>query len=334
MTIPDFGALVISLDFEIHWGVRDTRAPDSDYRTNLLGVRQAIPAVLDLFEKYGIAATWATVGLLFARSRAEAMETAPRTRPAYQNPALDPYDEPLGEGEDDDPLHYAPSLIDAIRHRPGQEIGSHTYSHYYCLEPGQTAETFRADLDSATAIAGRHGIVLRSIAFPRNQFNPAYLAVMRNAGIRVYRGNESSWIYQARTTHSPLIRGARLLDQYVPLSGTHLTGWTSVAQPEGLANIPASRFLRPYSPGLRHLDGLRMLRIESEMREAASLQQIYHLWWHPHNFGRSTAENLAFLEAILLRFAGMRARYGMRSLNMAQAAAMVIPSLSKEASTS
>jgi hypothetical protein len=35
------GALVISLDFELHWGVRDKRSVAS-YRENLLGARRAV----------------------------------------------------------------------------------------------------------------------------------------------------------------------------------------------------------------------------------------------------------------------------------------------------
>jgi len=73
-TNPDFGALVISLDFELHWGMRDKCAPDGPYRENLLGARKAIPWILDLFEEFDVAATWATVGFLFAKPRSEREE--------------------------------------------------------------------------------------------------------------------------------------------------------------------------------------------------------------------------------------------------------------------
>ena len=43
-----------------------------------------------------------------ARSRAQAERLRPAIRPAYRDPRLDPYAVPVGEGEDDDPLHYAP----------------------------------------------------------------------------------------------------------------------------------------------------------------------------------------------------------------------------------
>ena len=46
------------LDVELRWGVHDLVPPDGgEYRANLLGVRAAVPQLLDLFEEYGIAAT-------------------------------------------------------------------------------------------------------------------------------------------------------------------------------------------------------------------------------------------------------------------------------------
>src|SRR5215218_1692446 len=130
---PRYGALVISLDFEFHWGVRHTTPPDGPYRRNLLGVWEAVPKMLALFEEYGIAATWATVGFLFAKSRQELEEFSPSVKPLYANPLLSPYQEPIGESEIDDPLHFTPSLIDVIRKTPHQELATHTFSHYYCL---------------------------------------------------------------------------------------------------------------------------------------------------------------------------------------------------------
>ena len=63
-------SFIISLDFELMWGVRDHRGL-ADYGDAVLGVRRAIPEILARFEAAGIRATWATVGLLFARTREE-----------------------------------------------------------------------------------------------------------------------------------------------------------------------------------------------------------------------------------------------------------------------
>lgn len=317
--LPEFGALVISLDFAIHWAVRYRYPAHGTYGAKLLGVRRVVPQLLRIFEEFEVAATWATVGFLFARSRAELRQFSPVVRPSYRDPVLSPYEEELGEAEDDDPLHYAPTLIAAIRDTPRQEIGTHTFSHYYCLEPGQDREAFRADLASAIAIAQQHGIQIRSIVFPKNQHNADYDDVLSSAGIRCFRGNTPGWMYAAtlvEEARSPLMRGGRLLNAYVPLSGQRTSRWHALVQPNGLCNVPASLFLRPYSPRLRRLDSLRLRRIAGLMHRAAVSREIVHLYWHPHNFGVHLEENLSVVRAILGTFARYRETHGMQSLSM------------------
>lgn len=322
MTAELPGALVISLDFELHWGVRDKVAPDGAYRANLLGARRAIPRILALFEEYGVAATWATVGLLFARTRAEAAAHFPERAPGYRDPRLSPYGEAIGEDEANDPLHFGASLLDGISRVGRQEIATHTFSHYYCLEEGQSREDFAADLRSARAIAAARGIDLRSIVFPRNQHNPAYDDLLRDAGIVCYRGNQPAPPYRAvrEADLTTGMRAVRLADSYLPIHGRHTTAWEEVRQPSGLANVPASLFLRPFHPRLAALEPLRLARIGGTLDAAARRRRIAHLWWHPHNFGAHLTENLAFLRAVLERFARLRDRYGMRSMTMHEVA--------------
>src|SRR5205085_4017030 len=106
------GRFVTSLDFELHWGVRDVWSVD-DYRANLEGVRDVVPRLLDLFALRSVHATWATVGFLMADSREQLLDHLPSVRPAYRDNRLDPSAELplLGEDERDDPFHYAPSLV-------------------------------------------------------------------------------------------------------------------------------------------------------------------------------------------------------------------------------
>ena len=313
------GAFVVSLDFELHWGVRDRKSLTGPYRANLLGAREVIPRLLDLFDEFDIAATWATVGFLFANCREELIHHFPHIRPAYNNEALNPYTELLGEREEDDPLHYAPSLVSMIKVRQRQEIGTHTFSHYYCLETGQTEESFLADLKSAVCIAAKRGVDLKSIVFPRNQVNVRYLSCLKEVGITSYRGPEQGWMNEARSRAGETVmrRGARLADQYIPVSGRKNTRWEDVTDERGQCNVRSSMFLRPYSEALRHLDALRLARISSCIRHAAENGEIFHLWWHPHNCGVHIQENLAFLRRILLVVAHCRREYGMESLSMA-----------------
>ena len=322
---PGFGALVISLDFEIHWGVRYRYDAHGEYRANLLGVRRAVPEMLREFARYDVAATWATVGFLFARSRDELRQFSPAIRPAYTDPTLSPYDEPLGETEADDPLHYAPTLIDAIVATPRQELATHTFSHYYCLEAGQDRAAFRADMASANAIARQHGRTFRSIVFPRNQHNPDYDDVLLDAGIRCIRGNTLGWMNRiTRVEGSTLpMRVGRVLNAYAPVNGQPTIPWRGILRPSGLCDVPASLFVRPYSPSLRRFDAVRLRRIAGMMRRAAMANEIVHLYWHPHNFGLHLEESIVFLRGILEAFARLRDSHGLRSISMGEVAETV-----------
>ncbi|HWP46788.1 MAG TPA: polysaccharide deacetylase family protein [Candidatus Limnocylindrales bacterium] len=316
------GIFVISLDFELYWGVRDRKTLES-YKENLLGVRSVIPRLLELFEEYSIHATWATVGFLFFENRDELLRGLPVKKPAYVNSKLCPYEEihQIGWNEEEDPFHYAPSWIRLISSFPYQEIGSHTFSHYYCLEQGQDIEAFKDDLSAAIKAAGNYSLELKSLVFPRNQFNGEYLSVCKEMGIKAYRGNENSWIYRPRSREeeSLLRRVLRFIDAYVNISGhnSYSMGTLGSTLP---CNIPSSRFLRPYSHRLKVLEPLRLRRILSDLTYAARRRWIYHLWWHPHNFGIHLEENLSFLRKILDHFLSLKEAYGMESLNMGELA--------------
>ncbi|NVO32115.1 polysaccharide deacetylase family protein [Hymenobacter lapidiphilus] len=319
---PSQGHFIISLDFELNWGVRDQQTL-AVYGPNLLGVRQAIPATLALFTEFGLRATWATVGLLFFENKQQLLANLPNIRPQYVDPNLSPYSavDQIGDDEASDPYHFGHSLLAQIRATPGQEVATHTFCHYYCLERGQTAESFAADLAAATAVAHEQDITLRSLVFPRNQYNAQYVAICEAQGISSYRGNEKSWIYRERSEEQQSLykRGVRLLDAYLDLSGPNCHTLADIAQ-QFPYNIPASRFLRPWSGKLRTLEKLRLRRILRGMEYAARHGQVFHLWWHPHNFGANLTENMTVLRRIAEHYRYLNTRFGLQSQTMADLA--------------
>ena len=56
--------------------------------------------------------------------------------------------------------------------------------------------------------------------------------------------------------------------------------------------------------------------IERNMMMAANSGRAYHLWWHPHNFGRDIDAYINALKQILSHFDALRAAFGMRSSHM------------------
>jgi len=313
------GRLVISFDFELFWGVRDSTTLER-YGPNILGVREAIPRLLETFERHGIRATWGTVGLLFFDDRDELLAHLPEVRPDYADPRLSSFAaiRDIGPDEKRDPYHFGLSLIRKILACPGQEIGTHTFSHYYCLEAGQDEAAFRADLGAARRAAERIGVQLRSITFPRHQINDGYLGTCRELGLIAYRGQPRSWMHDPYGRRMPLRRALRLADSYVAVSG-HESG-RARRGPGGMIDVPASRFLRPFTPRLAPLENLRLRRLTGEMRRAAQGGAIYHLWWHPHNFGLNMDANFAVLDRLVATFRELALEHGMQASTMAEVA--------------
>ena len=313
------GTLLVSLDFELFWGMLDVCELDA-YRDNVLGGRKAIPRLLALFEKYGIHATWATVGFLFAETYEELKAYFPEGNgmPTYDKQTLDPYDwfARIGGDEASAPCFYGPSLIRMVAQTPGQEIGSHTFSHYYCREKGQTVEQFRADMAAARKIAADHGYELTSVILPRNQCEPEYTEVFRELGFTAYRDEENDWIHE-KIRFRPLLRLLRLADVYLPLTG--LGGYMPKKE-DGIWNLVGSRMYKPILKPLMCLEGLKLHRIKAQMRHAAKNGLTCHLWWHPHNIGIMTDKHLQQLEEIFSYYQKLKEAYGMESLTMKEAA--------------
>lgn len=324
------GILTISLDFELHWGSFE-KWPLNERRKYFLETRKVIPRMLSLFRTFGVHATWATVGMLFFENRRELMNTMPSIRPSYSKKTLSAYsfiaNQGIGESEIDDPFHFAASLVAEISATPFQEVGSHSFSHFYCNEPGQTLQEFKVDLRTAQSVAREKiGVSLRSFVFPRNQFNEEYLRVCFEEGFVIVRENPKDWFWSIGSTEheSYWKRLNRGMDAYLPI------GKKNTFQLEDLKNsndlpicLPASRLLRPYATYESVFNLRRIRRVCNEMESAARDGEVYHLWWHPHNFGWYPNENLDGLKRILDHFSHCREKYGMCSLSMGEIADQV-----------
>ena len=306
------GVFTVTLDFELFWGIRQSEPLDKA-RARLIGGRDAVRPILTLFKRFEVHATWATVGALMCDSRERALALAPSH--ARADVAL------TGEDERSDPWHFAPSLVAEIGATPNQEIATHTFSHLCCLETQDAAAKLTAELQASQRAASAHRAQLTSLVFPRNELTPALVSAAGAAGMRAYRGNPRSGLYNPdpRTARLPWRRALRLLDAYLPISGLNGHPLRPSRTP-GPVNVPASRFLRPVSRTLRVAEPLRLARILIEMTHAARRGCLYHLWFHEHNFGELRQENMRFLERLLTGFSALRKRYGMRSLTMGEVA--------------
>lgn len=327
------GIFTISLDFELHWGgFEKWRISDvsnlngsPDMSAYFVNTRRAIPLMLNAFRQAEVHATWATVGLLFCENRHALDQLVPIDKPGYHQQMLSAYhyleSQGIGADEESDPFHFGLSLIRQIGQTPGMEVASHTFSHFYTCEPGQTPNQFRADLQAARNAARRAGFDVRSLVMPRNQINSHYLSICREEGFESVRVNPRDWFWEILPNQPvPLWhRLNRTADAYVPLGMQKSFALKSVSCSDNEPwLIPASRFLRPYRPKHLFLNNLRLRRIKEEMTAAARLGEVYHLWWHPHNFGGYPEKSMAGLQDILNHFKALKKEYGMQSCTMAE----------------
>ena len=313
------GAFVISLDFELMWGIIDIASPEDYGKTNVGHVREVVHRMVELFEEYDVKATFATVGMLMVDNVDGIKKVMPSLFPSYNNNRLSPYENRyLDQIRDKDKrLYFAPDLIAYLQKSDNVEIGTHTFCHYYCYEEGQSIEQFEADLKTAIDVAHDRGITVNSIVFPRNQVSREYLTVCAKYGIESYRGNPDRFFAKPNSFWDSMRNKiGRFLDSYLNLGGRLSYSFDSINANERPINIKASRFFRPYLKKLYFLESLRINRIRKEIIYAAQHGEIYHLWWHPHNFGRDLIENFANLRKVLECFKMCSAQYGMKSMTM------------------
>ncbi len=302
---PASRSVVISIDFEMRWGVPDIHQLDFNaYRRNLENSRPAVQASLAMLAERNLRATWATVGALGARNWEEYWSLAPQM-PAYGDPRLAVRKEYAGLDRAGR-LHFAPDLVAAIARTPGQELGSHSFSHLYFREPGIRPEDFVADLKAVENLwRERFGVTPVSLVYPRNQ--SAFTDLLGATSIKTWRGPEPAWFYDRNTRrdNTTLARMLRLLDGVVPL-------FRRASRPEGRM-LRAGMFVRFGLP--EALWRLHLAKIGYELRRLGPGESL-HLWWHPHNLGSDLPVGLKRLRQVLDRLSGACSAGGVASKSM------------------
>jgi peptidoglycan/xylan/chitin deacetylase (PgdA/CDA1 family) len=294
--------IVFSLDFELRWGVQDKLGDDlGAYSRNLYGVRDAVPAMLELFTHRRVRATWATVGAIACEGWEDWQASAPAW-PRYLDAALG-WREAYRRA--DPRLYFAPDLVDLVEGTEGQELGSHTFLHAYMAEPGFVRRDAEADAESMTSLFRRKwGTRPTTFVFPRNQVG--FVDVLQRHGVEVWRDNPLPFYWSLTTggQRTGLIRALRLADALLPMGTRSFDRHAPVHR--------ASHFVRFALPPLAwraHL--IRLARDARRMRD----EHVLHLWWHPHNLGDDVRRGISRLRDLLdvleesvpqgLRFAAM-----------------------------
>jgi peptidoglycan/xylan/chitin deacetylase (PgdA/CDA1 family) len=278
----------LSLDFELIWGTLDKPKWPRFLPLCRVERERVVPALLGLFEKYSLPATWCVVGHLMLEG----------CDGAHGDPVRFGMDPGTNEGRA--PLFYARELVEHIRScRAPQEIGSHSFSHAIFSEC-DTA-TAEAELSAAVEAARAMGIEPRSFVFPRNSIG--HLERLAAHGFTTYRGESPRW-YDHGQCPRLLRRTGHLVDILTvappPLVKPRL-------EANGLWNVPASMLFTP-AFGVRKAVpvGWRVARARRGLLEAARRGGVFHLWLHPTDLAARTEAMLGGLERVLRLAAELR----------------------------
>lgn len=308
ITLPR-GALCISIDLELLWGVWDNAPTPADRDCGALE-RVICRELVALFERHDIAATWATVGRL--------LDDAPG------------FDGLRGDRS----CWFAPDIVEAVRRSGvGHELASHSHSHLYFGV--SSAEDVAADLARAALVHERHALPFTSFVFPRNQLG--HLPALRAAGLRVYRSHDAGML-RWFDRHAPALRSAaNFAEKALALPPPVVD---AVVDAHGLVDVPSSMLLIGRNGVRRAIHPAALVRkLSSGLRRAAEEGRVFHLWFHPSNFYRARDAQLEVLGACLREASELRRSGQLDVLRMcdfverAEASAPRITSASRSATT-
>jgi peptidoglycan/xylan/chitin deacetylase (PgdA/CDA1 family) len=251
------GIIVFSADFEMAWAFRYSKTKGNEAEQMGLRERANVPVLLELFKKFRIPVTWATVGHLFLESCSKNEKGVPHSdmpRPEWFTnknwcfESGDWYQHDPCQNYKDATAWYAPDLIDLILNsKTDHEIGCHTFSHIDCTEKNCPSELLRAELELCIRLAREKGIRLKTMIFPGGT-NGNY-DLIRQLGFTSFRKSTNYHLDVPSIDKSGLVR--------IP---------SSYSLERSNQNWSASRYIR-------------MAR--SFVRKAEKSKLVAHLWFHP-----------------------------------------------------
>lgn len=172
----------ISLDTEFLWG-RKTPELFNLIKRKEKELRGKIDALLDLFGRLEIPATWAIVGHLFLEQcdKKTCLTSINIKKYKYERDwYIDPYTNLYHE-----PLFYGKDVIEKIiSNNVNHEIGYHSFSHPNFNEIPR--EMAKKEIEEAKKIEKEWHIKLKSFVFPYNEI--AHVDVLKENDFMIYRG--------------------------------------------------------------------------------------------------------------------------------------------------
>ena len=153
-----------------------------------------------------------------------------------------------------------------------------------------------------------------------NIVDKPYLDVCEKHGITCFRRKEKSYIYNIHIIKAYhgwyIFKLLRLLNSYVNLTCHNTYKGEDINRGRSIVNLPSSLLLRAFSDKLKIMESIKFRRITKAMTYATKNNEMFHLYWHPHNFGAQINENFNNLETIFKHFKSLNSVYNFKNETM------------------
>lgn len=309
------GRFILSLDYELIWGVYEKKRIWDYVHSNLNNANDALVKICDLAEQYDIKLSIGIVGLLnidhnknddsICNNKIKSIAFWKKNRESIYRNHLTDFDKICGD----------PSIIQNLISRKNIEIVSHTYYHSFFQDEENLKETLSLESFKIKELFKLLEIPMNSIIFPRNQYNKELLKEFQTLGFRYFRGIDFGFSW---TKHSLFKKNFNLLSKLYYIirlySGYPVDRTYFLPKKEmGLKNVKGSYFMRPYNHITKKIEHRKVLSIKKQMSKAALEGKYFHIWWHPHNYGKNLNENLSQIEEIFRHYKELNLKFGYES---------------------
>ncbi len=268
------GYFLFSLDTELAWGYFD------HFHSQMFSIdgqreRRSIKRLLDIFDEFNIAATWAVVGHLFYE----------QCKDCEICPVLDWKGEYRSFEEvyrTNHPLWYGADVIEMIRSRgSGHEMAFHGYTHRQFDKLSKDEARF--EIQEWMRLAKRKSIVPQTVIFPQGKIG--HLDLFQEAGFVCYRGKE---VMHPALSIPLLGKALNRINLALPILTPQ--GYEIKVDSNGLVNLPSSQWLFRADQRIDsilaslNLNNLRLEATVKGIKKAAEEKKVIHLWAHPFEF--------------------------------------------------
>jgi hypothetical protein len=263
------GTFMISLDCEGKWGIADrNRRIESGFITRSALIR-AYESLVKTLSTYEMSATFAFVMALTLR-KDELSEWLPRLTDVQVDGMNWMRNFRVAEATGNLDGWFCPEAFDFVRGSGVHEISCHGFRHVPLGNCEVTGEEASYELRSATELAKRKGVDLKTFVFPRNHVG--HLGLLADQGYIGFRN-----AHNVVGRHGRLGNLARELNV---LEGSQDPEPSSF----GLVSIPGGYFLN-WRHGLRRAipEAVTLMRWRSILDDAVANDRVALLYLHPHN---------------------------------------------------